>query len=264
MRHDPRDTDAEPEPERPQPMEVDALALRGLAHPLRGRILDELGRSGPATATLLGRRLGESSGSTSYHLRQLSRYGFIDEDPGHPGGRERWWRARPGGWSVAGADFLRDPETRQVASVVLHRYHRDRQESFDVWNAYARARPDAPAVRRWTSAAFDFRGRLRMTPREAEEFGLELTEVVRAMSDRYAGRTPETHPDTESVQLQTALFPEPAEAAAWARAAAEGTGESGDADGAATAADSPDSPDGPDRRADRTGRRSGGTAPDVR
>nr|WP_304455521.1 helix-turn-helix domain-containing protein [Nocardiopsis sp. YSL2] len=198
-------------------MEVDALALRGLAHPLRGRLLEELGRNGPATATLLGRRLGESSGSTSYHLRQLSRYGFIDEDPGHTGGRERWWRLRPGGWSVAGTEFLRDPETRQAAAAVLHRHFHERKERFDVWNAYAQARPNAPAVRRWDPAAGDSVGHLRMTPREAEEFRLELMEVIRAMSDQYTGRTLETHPGTESVELQTALFPNLDEARAWAR-----------------------------------------------
>ncbi|NYJ37474.1 winged helix-turn-helix domain-containing protein [Nocardiopsis aegyptia] len=248
MQHDPRDTDAEPGPERPRPMEVDARALRGLAHPLRGRLLDELGRGGPATATLLGHRLGESSGSTSYHLRQLSRYGFIEEDPGHSGGRERWWRVRPGGWSVAGREFLRDPETRQAAAVVLHRYFRERRESFDVWNAYAQARPEAPAVRTWGSAAGDSVSRLRMTAQEAEEFRLELMDVVRAMSARYLGRTSETHPGTESVQLQTALFPELAEARAWARDTAEGAGGGGDAGITESSGTGVDGPGGePDR-----------------
>jgi DNA-binding transcriptional ArsR family regulator len=70
-----------------------AAAVRALAHPLRLRLLDLLRFDGPSTATLLGRRLEESSGSTSYHLRQLARYGFIEEAPGR-GGRERWWRYR--------------------------------------------------------------------------------------------------------------------------------------------------------------------------
>ena len=65
-------------------------AVRALAHPLRLELLDLLRFEGPSTATLLGRRVGESSGSTSYHLRQLARYGFIEDAPGH-GGRERWW-----------------------------------------------------------------------------------------------------------------------------------------------------------------------------
>jgi DNA-binding transcriptional ArsR family regulator len=72
---------------------TDARSLRALAHPLRLRLLDLLRFDGPSTATLLGRRVGESSGSTSYHLRQLARYGFIEEAPAQ-GGRERWWRVQ--------------------------------------------------------------------------------------------------------------------------------------------------------------------------
>ncbi|HEU5375387.1 MAG TPA: helix-turn-helix domain-containing protein [Ktedonobacteraceae bacterium] len=66
-------------------------AIRALAHPLRLKLLDLLRFEGPSTATLLGQRLGESSGATSYHLRQLARYGFVAETPSK-GKRERWWR----------------------------------------------------------------------------------------------------------------------------------------------------------------------------
>ncbi len=44
----------------------DVRALRALAHPLRNRLLGLLRLDGPSTATLLGKRLVESSGSTSY------------------------------------------------------------------------------------------------------------------------------------------------------------------------------------------------------
>jgi DNA-binding MarR family transcriptional regulator len=54
--------------------------------------LGELRRNGPATASELGRTLGESSGSLSYHLRQLERYGFVTDDVARDG-RERRWRA---------------------------------------------------------------------------------------------------------------------------------------------------------------------------
>lgn len=66
-------------------------AIRALAHPLRLKLLDLLRFEGPSTATLLGLHLGESSGATSYHLRQLARYGFVTEMPSE-GKRERWWR----------------------------------------------------------------------------------------------------------------------------------------------------------------------------
>ena len=68
-------------------------ALRALAHPVRLRMLGMLRVDGPDTASGLGRRLGRNTGATSYHLRQLARHGFIEEDAERGNGRERWWRA---------------------------------------------------------------------------------------------------------------------------------------------------------------------------
>ena len=70
----------------------DLGTLKALAHPLRIHALGELRTNGPATASELARTLGESSGSLSYHLRQLERYGFVADDV-HRDGRERRWRA---------------------------------------------------------------------------------------------------------------------------------------------------------------------------
>ncbi len=72
---------------------LDLASLRALAHPLRVRLLGLLREHGPSTATLLGRRVGQSSGVTSYHLRQLALHGFVAEDVERGNQRERWWRA---------------------------------------------------------------------------------------------------------------------------------------------------------------------------
>jgi DNA-binding transcriptional ArsR family regulator len=66
--------------------------LRGLVNPIRVRLLHLLETDGPATASQLGRRIGESSGTTSYHLRILADLGFVEDDPEHGNGRDRWWR----------------------------------------------------------------------------------------------------------------------------------------------------------------------------
>src|SRR5690349_5294051 len=50
----------------------DPAALKALGHPLRQQILRHLHRDGPATATTLAAALGENTGATSYHLRQLA------------------------------------------------------------------------------------------------------------------------------------------------------------------------------------------------
>ncbi|MBB3464639.1 ArsR/SmtB family transcription factor [Rhizobium sp. BK377] len=67
-------------------------ALKAIAHPVRLRMLGMLRIDGPATATQLATRLGLNSGATSYHLRQLAQYGFVEDAPG-PSRRDRWWRA---------------------------------------------------------------------------------------------------------------------------------------------------------------------------
>ncbi|MFF2405849.1 helix-turn-helix domain-containing protein [Streptomyces sp. NPDC058092] len=72
--------------------EQDAAALKALTHPLRIRLLGLLRQDGPATASELAVRTGESSASTSYHLRVLAKYAFVAEAE-HRDGRERRWQA---------------------------------------------------------------------------------------------------------------------------------------------------------------------------
>ncbi|MFF2010092.1 ArsR/SmtB family transcription factor [Streptomyces sp. NPDC058195] len=72
--------------------ERDAAALKALTHPLRIRLLGMLRQDGPATASELAVRTGESSASTSYHLRVLAKHAFVAEAE-HRDGRERRWQA---------------------------------------------------------------------------------------------------------------------------------------------------------------------------
>src|SRR5205809_979570 len=93
-------------PLEPAVQVTDVRALRALAHPLRNRLLGQLRLNGPATASALGRAIGESSGSTSYHLRRLAAYGFVEEVEGQGTARERWWRARHRMTSWQAGDLL--------------------------------------------------------------------------------------------------------------------------------------------------------------
>src|SRR6188508_682311 len=74
----------------PLTIELTRSAMWAMAHPIRFRIW-ELLREGPSTASRVGRRLGESRGSASYHLRVLARAGLIVEDESLGTRRERWW-----------------------------------------------------------------------------------------------------------------------------------------------------------------------------
>jgi len=152
----------------------DPEALRALAHPLRGKLLAALRIDGPATASILGRRYGESSGATSYHLRMLARYGFVEDDPGHPGGRERWWRASHEltSWSAT-SFFGGDPEESEAAREFLRRVGADYArwqahwiEELDGWD------PD------WQDAAEMSDLALRLTAEQLKSLNEELLETI--------------------------------------------------------------------------------------
>ena len=70
------------------------------------RIYDILSQYGPQTASSLAERLGESSGSTSYHLRALAKQDLIREATDRGTGRERWWERPIGGVSFANPDAM--------------------------------------------------------------------------------------------------------------------------------------------------------------
>src|SRR5260370_25191854 len=68
---------------------------QGDGQPVREALLELIGRDGVVTATAAARELGGSTGLYSFHLRQLARFGIIEEAPS--AGR----RVRP--WRLAGA-----------------------------------------------------------------------------------------------------------------------------------------------------------------
>jgi DNA-binding transcriptional ArsR family regulator len=76
----------------PRPVTGDARRWKAMSHPLRREMLRHLGEHGTASSTTLAEALGESTGTTSYHLRVLADAGVIEEVPGQTNGRERWWR----------------------------------------------------------------------------------------------------------------------------------------------------------------------------
>ncbi|MFI6298270.1 ArsR/SmtB family transcription factor [Nonomuraea sp. NPDC050790] len=96
---------------------TDPEVLKVVAHPLRVRMLGMLRADGPATASQLARRVGESSGSTSYHLRELAKYGFIEEDPSTDG-RERRWRARHSYTTWDNVQMAATPQGREALKIM--------------------------------------------------------------------------------------------------------------------------------------------------
>src|ERR1700722_16636507 len=69
----------------------DAQTMRALTHPVRIALFEQLSVGGPMTATQVGELIGESPTTCSFHLRQLAKYGFVEEAGGGKG-RARPWR----------------------------------------------------------------------------------------------------------------------------------------------------------------------------
>jgi DNA-binding transcriptional ArsR family regulator len=138
-----------------------------LAHPIRFRIF-ELLTEGPSTASRLAKRLGESSGSTSYHLRVLARGGAIVEDPSLGTRRERWWR-RPEQLVLIPTDA--DAEGRAISTRMFSVFFARDEE--------ARRRFLAGDVEaEWHEASFVGNWFVELTPAEATELGTRLLTLL--------------------------------------------------------------------------------------
>ena len=137
----------------------DPKAIRALAHPVRLDLLELLVAISPATAAQCGRVLGVSQASCSFHLRQLEKYGFVEDAGPGDDKRERRWRVvdRHLAVSTVGLDPLAVQEFNRVA------VHREADRVLQYLDHVA-AEPE-----HWRSAAGGLGTTLPMTADEAAE-----------------------------------------------------------------------------------------------
>ncbi len=199
MTERPRQTEGDGSPGAvldPAPDEIGPQALKALAHPLRLRLLSELDDRGRATATQLGHALGESSGSTSYHLRQLFRHGFIEEDTSAATGRERFWRPRRGGWSLPAFRLAQDADALSAVDLVLREMSaEDERRLSRIWAVAPGWAPE------WRDRIRRTQARLALDSGQAEALQHELDAAI----DRYRGLAPGE--DSRRVLVMIDLLP---------------------------------------------------------
>jgi DNA-binding transcriptional ArsR family regulator len=186
-------------PEHAKPTRlIDARSLRGLAHPLRVRLLELLKLDGPATSTGLSERLGENTGTVSWHLRHLAEHGFIEEETGRGTKRERWWRVVKQQSVLNTVDFRDNPETRGALSVYLHelvnqQFNRVIDYIGEDWGDEWR---NGGTLSAWSD--------LRMTPAQLKTLNAELTAVIER---HLPAPDAEPEPDALPIIVQFQSFP---------------------------------------------------------
>jgi predicted ArsR family transcriptional regulator len=157
----------------------DARSMRALSHPLRLSLLELLGIEQQLTATEAGERLGETPAACSFHLRQLAKYGFVEEAQGGTG------RARPWKLVTKGLSFSSVQPDREaaVAAGALARMYRER--TFDRARQWQEASASFPEEWRLAATQSDFL--VWLTAAELSELADELVSLVRQrFSERYA------------------------------------------------------------------------------
>jgi DNA-binding transcriptional ArsR family regulator len=182
-----------------QPRQLtDPLAMRAMAHPVRLALMQALAHAGTLTATEAAERVGESPSNCSFHLRQLAKYGFVEEAPGGTG-RQRPWRVVNVGFRMT--DVHEDPETALAAGALARVVTERWLDNARVGMERRHALPEE-----WRRVTGTDQFTLYVTPDEMKQFNDELL----AMFDRFRERIadPAKRPEgSRPIELVSFYYP---------------------------------------------------------
>jgi DNA-binding transcriptional ArsR family regulator len=188
-----------PQQDRPAVRLNDARALRAYAHPTRAALLSLLRIHGALTATEAGALLGQSSGSTSFHLRQLEKYGLVEPVPGVPG------RAKPWQATSMMTDIPMSSDDPEVVDALVELGLAVAQRYFARVADWITRLPDEPAE--WREAAHFGDRILYVTPSELAAVNDAIGKLVEPLARRleHAEERPE---DARQVTFLRIAFPD--------------------------------------------------------
>jgi DNA-binding transcriptional ArsR family regulator len=159
---------------------TDPGSLRALSHPVRLALLEAL-LAGPLTATEAGELIDETPTTCSFHLRQLARFGFVEEVGGGKG-RARPWRLTNTGWSAPAQpdnpEFTR--ASQALDEVLLERY-------FQRLLRTVRAAPSYPED--WYRAMASNEYVVHITADELRELATAYQELMEGYFQRWGERS---------------------------------------------------------------------------
>lgn len=174
-------------------------SFKGLAHPMRVALLTLLRADGPATASQLAEALDTTSGATSYHLRQLARHGFIEEQVGTGSARERYWSARHLATKLNRGDLAEDPESLALLDEIMRAISMSRESEVQAFLA-----TQDEWGPEWEEAVALDDHFIRMNAAELAQLRGEISERLFELAQRPSEKTPE---DAVPVRVHFLAFP---------------------------------------------------------
>jgi DNA-binding transcriptional ArsR family regulator len=153
-----------------------AQELRVLAHPVRMRLRQALYERGTATATELAEMIGESPANCSWHLRQLAKYGFVEET-GHGAGRNRPWR--PASHTLSWGDSEESGEMAAASDGLSALISEQEFAGLRDWQAWRRTDPPE-----WQDAANFAQSVAWLAVEELAALNEALTEIIARRRER--------------------------------------------------------------------------------
>lgn len=178
---------------------TDPQVMRALAHPARIEIMEHLGSTGAVvTATECAELVGLSPSATSYHLRELAKYGLVELAPSRGDARERVWRSTGTGFDIDGD--VDEPETRAAESALVDAYlTRDFARLRQAW-AGMHTQP-----KEWRDASALMGQMLLLTAEELREATTKIREVLAPYQRR--DRLADPPEGARTVAVHYAAFP---------------------------------------------------------
>lgn len=173
--------------------------MRGLANPVRIALVEALSLSGPLTATEAGSRIGKSPTTCSFHLRQLARYGLVEETGEHRG-RSRPWRMRHLGMTIAPPA---DDPAAEIAANALSRLLLERQLSR--YQSWVESRASYPSG--WRRSAGESEYLLYLTPEELHQLEEEITSMLLPRVRERLGDPSQRPPGSLPVEILFLSYP---------------------------------------------------------
>ncbi|MFI0717797.1 ArsR/SmtB family transcription factor [Streptomyces sp. NPDC021224] len=167
---------------------------KALSNPVRRDILSYLGEHGEANSTSVAKALGESTGTTSYHLRKLADLKLIAEVDERANGRERWWKSLM--TNIHTPPGLHLAEDEREAAVKLGALKMTHDLSLVV-KAYAGYDTGAG----WNQI---HRAGLRMTKEQVASFAEEYESLLH----KYATAPGEHPPDAHQMAVRLVMLPD--------------------------------------------------------